>query len=194
MTFSELAVRVLAQAEPLLLHMLAVAVPTVLLLPVFLHLGRTVWVDQKRFRWLGLFLGLSGWDCLRLACAWIKLLLLISFLAAFRKLGTPHYLMFLVPGVLQCLSVRGALRVPGRLVWFVLELVALLSCNMVCGYIRDVGADTFFYVLYIAMALFSALFGGYLFLTELNEISAGRGTNFEYEWNTGAGHDAAEGE
>lgn len=192
MSYSELAIRILAQAEPLLLHMLAVAVPTILLLPVFLHLSRTVWVDQRRFRWLGLFLGLSGWDCLRLACAWIKLLLLISFLAAFRKLGTPHYLMFLAPGVLQCMSVRGALRVPGRLVWFALELAALLSCNMVCGYIRDVTADTFFYLLYICMALFTALFGIYLFLTELNDISAGRGTNFEYEWNAGAGRDEGE--
>lgn len=192
MTFSELAVRVLAQAEPLLVHMLAVAVPTILLLPVFLHLGKRVWVDQRRFRWLGLFLGLSGWDCLRLACAWIKLLLLISFLAVFRKLGAPQYLMFLVPGVLQCLSARGALRVPGRLVWFVLEFAALLSCNMVCGYIRDVTAETLFYVLYICMALFTALFGVYLFLTELNDISAGRGTNFEYEWNTGAGNGEGE--
>ena len=188
MTFSELAVRVLAQAEPLLIHMLAVAVPTILLLPVFLHLGGKVWVDQRRFRWLSLFLGLGGWDCLRLACAWIKLLLLISLLAVFRKLGVSHYLMFLVPGVIQCLSVRGALRVPGRLVWFALQFVALLSCNMVCGYIQDVAAETFLYVLYICMALFTALFGVYLFLTELNDISAGRSANLEYEWNTGADH------
>lgn len=194
MTFSELAVRVLAQAEPLLLPMLAVAVPTMVLLPVFLHFGRDVWVDQRRFRWFGLFLGLSGWDCLRLACAWIKLLLLISFLAAFRKLSAPHCLLFLVPGVLECLSARGALRVPGRLVWFGLEFVALLSCNMVCGYIREVSAETLFYVLYICMALFTALFGVYLFLTELNDISAGRGTNFEYEWDTESGDWAAEEE
>lgn len=194
MTFSELAVRVLAQAEPLLLYMLAVAVPTILLLPAFLRLGRNVWMDQKRFRWFGLFLGLSGWDCLRLACSWIKLLLLVSFLLAFRKLGAPQYLLFLVPGVLQCLSARGALRVPGRLVWLALEFVALLSCNMVCGYIRDVTAEALFYVLYICMALFSALFGGYLFLTELNDISAGRGANFEYEWDTESVHGAEEGE
>ena len=193
MTFSELAVRVLAQAEPLLLHMLAVAVPTILLLPVLLFLGRSVWVNQRRFRWLGLFLGLSGWDCLRLACAWIKLLLLISFLAAFQKLDASRCLLFLVPGVVGCLSVRGALRVPGRLMWFALEFVALLSCNMVCGYIRDVSAETFLYVLYICMALFSVLFGGYLFLTELNDISAGRGTNFEYEWDTEPGGGPAEG-
>lgn len=194
MTLQELAIRVLAQAEPLLPYMLAVAIPTILLLPVLLHFGRSVWVDQKRFRWFGLFLGLSRWDCLRLACSWIKLLLLISFLVAFRKLGAAHYLLFLIPGLLQCLSVRGFLRVPGRLMWFALELVALLSCNMVCGYIRDVNADTFFYVLYVSMALFSALFGVYLFLTELNDISAGRGTSLEYEWDPDTGHGAADGD
>lgn len=192
MTLSELAFRLLAYAEPLLPFMLAAAVSAAVLLPLLLRLGRNVWVDQRRFRWLSLFLGLDSWECLRLACSWIKLVLLICFLAAFQKLGLSHYLLFFIPGLLQCLSGRGVLRVPGRLVWFALEFVALISCNMVCGYIHDMSASTFFYVLYVFMALFSALFGIYLFLTELNDISSGRGASLEYEWSkeTGFGDDA----
>lgn len=194
MSAAELAIRILAQAEPLLPYMLAAVLPTAVLLPVLLLLGRGVWVNQRRFRWLGLFVGLGRWDCLRLACSWIKLLLLVSFLVIFRKLHAPHYLLFAVPGLLQCISSRRAWRVPGRLIWFALELAALLSCNMVCGYILDVNTDLYFRALYVCIALFTALFGFYLFLTELNDISEGRGTNLEYEWNPAAGRDAGDGD
>lgn len=192
MSLTELAVRVMAYAQPLIPYMLVVALATAGVLPVLLLLGRGVWVDRGRFRWMGLFLGLGRWDCLRLGCAWIKLLVLLSFLVSFQKLGMAQYLLFLVPGLVQCLSGRELPRIPGRLVWLGLELVALLSCNMVCGYIRDVNAGTLYYVIYIFMALFAALFGVYLFLTELNDISAGRSTDLEYEWDRE--HDAEDGE
>ncbi len=187
MSAAELAIRILAQAEPLLPYMLAAVVPTALLLPLFLRLGSGLWVNQRRFRWIGLFVGLDWWDCLRLACSWIKLLLLISFLTIFRKMNVPHYLLFVIPGALQCFSRRGALRIPGRLLWLALELAALMSCNMVCGYIRDVSADAYLYTIYACIAIFTALFGIYLFLTELNDISEGRSMNFEYEWDPAAG-------
>lgn len=183
MSLTELAVRVMAYAQPLIPYMLVVALATAAVLPVLLFLGRGVWVDRGRFRWMGLFLGLGRWDCLRLGCAWIKLLVLLSLLASFQKLGMAQCLLFLVPGFVQCLSGRELSRIPGRLVWLAMELVALLSCNMVCGYIRDVSAGTLYYVIYIFMALFAALFGVYLFLTELNDISAGRSTDLEYEWD-----------
>lgn len=185
MTFYELILRIMAYAEPLLPYMLAVAISSALLLPALLIMGRGLWVDRRRFRWMGLFLGLSRWDCVRLACAWIKLVLLISYLVAFRKMGVSHYLLFLVPGLVRCFTIRGLLRVPGRLGWLALEFVALLSCNMVCGYICDMDAGIFFYLLYACMALFSALFGIYLFLTELNDTSEGRDADLEYEWDTG---------
>lgn len=183
MSLTELAVRVMAYAQPLIPYMLVVALATAAVLPVLLFLGRGVWVDRGRFRWMGLFLGLGRWDCLRLGCAWIKLLVLLSLLASFQKLGMAQCLLFLVPGLVQCLSGRELSRIPGRIVWLAMELVALLSCNMVCGYIRDVSAGTLYYVIYIFMALFAALFGVYLFLTELNDISAGRSTDLEYEWD-----------
>ena len=165
MSAAELAIRILAQAEPLLPYMLAAVVPTALLLPLFLRLGSGLWVNQRRFRWIGLFVGLT----------------------IFRKMNVPHYLLFVIPGALQCFSRRGALRIPGRLLWLALELAALMSCNMVCGYIRDVSADAYLYTIYACIAIFTALFGIYLFLTELNDISEGRSMNFEYEWDPAAG-------
>lgn len=183
MTAQEIFLRVLAQIQPFLPYMLAAAALTAAALPVLLRLGRGLWVDQKRFRWMSLFLGLRTGECLRLACAWIKLLLLLAFLIGFQKLGVPHYMMLAVPGVLYAVSHRSPLQIPGRLFWLALELVALLSCNLICGYIHDMEAGIGFWLVYILMAIFTALFGGYLFLTELNDISAGRSADFEKKWN-----------
>lgn len=190
----ELLLRVLARAEPLLPYLLAAAVLTALPLPLFLVFGRSTWVDRRRFGWAGLLLGLDRWSCLRLACAWSKLLLLIGFLTIFHKMELEHYLLFLIPGVLECLSLQDVLRIPGRLIWLALETVVLFSCNMVCGYIHDTTAQDLLYVLYACMALFTALFGIYLFLTELNDISEGRSASLDDEWGPGAGGDDAEGE
>lgn len=178
----EAALRVLVQVEPLLPLLLIVAVPTLIALPVLLLASRGLWVDRRAFHWLGLFLGLKGWDCVRLAGAWVKLLLLLAYLIFFQKLSAANYLLVLIPGIVYCGSARDLARIPGRLVWFFLELVALMSCNLLCGYIRDVNGAALVVAAYVLMAAFTALFGVYLFLTELNDISAGRRTKLEYEW------------
>ena len=59
------------------------------------------------------------------------------------------------------------------------EFAGLLSCGLICGYIRDMQAGLRYYLIYIAMALFTALFGLYIFLTELDDISNGRSANLE---------------
>lgn len=178
----EAALRVLVQVEPLLPLLLIVAVPTLIALPVLLLASRGLWVDRRAFHWLGLFLGLKGWDCVRLSGAWVKLLLLLAYLAAFQKLSAAHYLLFLIAGLAYCLSPRDLARIPGRVLWLLLELVALVSCNLLCGYIREVNGAALIVAAYALMAAFTALFGAYLFLTELNDISAGRHTKLEYEW------------
>ncbi len=190
MTFGELMLRVFDQVRPLLPYMIAVIAATAAVLPVLLWLARGVWVSDERFRWMGMFFGMKKPDCVRLACAWIKLVLLISLLAAFKPMEIAHYLLFIIPGVVYALSTRELIRIPGRLIWVGLELVALLCCNLICGYIHDVDAGTGFTVVYVLMSILAALFGIYLFLTELNDISAGRSTDIENEWQ--AGSDAGE--
>ncbi len=182
-TAKEILLRVLAQVQPFLPYMAAVAAVTVAALPVLLHSGRDVWVDDKHFGWMSFFMGLSFGDCLRCACALIKLVLLLSYLVGFRKLGVLHYFMLAVPGVIYAVSLKSPLRIPGRLLWLVLEAAALTITNVICGYIRDMGAGVLFWLLYILMAVFTALFGVYIFLTEVDDISAGRSADFEKKWD-----------
>lgn len=174
MTIQEILLRSLQGLQPLLPAVMAVVVLTMLALAACAVLARGLWVDQRRFRWLGLFYSLRERDCVRLACVWVKLLLLEGFLVLFRKLDLSAYLMLLLPGLLYGVRLDSLKGVPGRLVWLGLELMALLFTNLVCGFYRDMGGGLGFLVLYICMALFTALFGVYLFFQELNDISEGR--------------------
>lgn len=183
MTMQEAILRVLAQVQPLLPYLIFVTAATLLALPLVLLLSRNVWVNEGRFRWVSIFFGLRFSDSVRLACAWIKLLVLAAYLVGFRKLEFLHYLLFLVPGLIYVLAPHSLLQSPSRLFWMFLELVGLVSSNLICGYILDMGAGVGFWVVYIMMAVFTALFGGYLFFMELNDISAGRSTDVEGEWN-----------
>lgn len=183
MTAQEILLRILAQVQPLLPYLIFVTAATLLVLPLVLALSKNVWVDQERFRWVSIFFGLRLSDSLRLACGWIKLLVLVAYLVGFQKLGVLHYLLILVPGLIYALSPHSLLQIPSRIFWLALELVGLVSSNLVCGYIRDMSAGVGFWVVYIMMAVFTALFGGYLFFMELNDISAGRSADVGREWD-----------
>lgn len=187
MTLPEIAWRIFAEIQPALPYVITVAVITLILLPVLLFLSRSLWVSQRRFRWLSLFFGLKAGECVRVACSWIKLLLVLSYLIAFQKLGLIHYGLLLVPGLLYVFSPWDWLRIPGRFLWLALEMAGLLSCNLICGYIREMSSGPLFPAVYCLMAFLEGLFAFYLFLTEINDISAGRALNLEREWKSGRG-------
>ncbi len=180
----EIAWRIFAEIQPALPYVIAVAAITLLLLPILLFLCRRLWVSQRRFRWLSLFFGLKASECVRVACSWIKLLLVLAYLIAFQKLSLIHYELLLIPGLLYVLSPWDWLRIPGRLLWLVLEMAGLLSCNLICGYIREMSSGLLFPAVYCLMAFLEGLFACYLFLTEINDISAGRALNLEREWKS----------
>ena len=125
---------------------------------------------------------MDGAGCLCLACAWIRLVLLVSYLAGFCAPDAGRYLLFLAPGMVCVLLMRPAVRLPLRLLRLVLEGAALLSCNLMCAYIRTVYAGMGYVAAYVVMAVITALFGIYLFLTEAGEISAGRRPRPEHGW------------
>lgn len=184
MSAEELLIRTMAQVFPLLPYMLVVAISSAIVLPVLLILSRGLWADQRRFRFLSLFFALSARESICLACVWIKLLLLVSFLVSFQKLDVPQYLLFFLPGAIYVLWTRRKTRLLGRALWLVLESAALMSCSLICGYIQYVHAGLHFIVVYVIMAVFTALFGVNLFLLELDDISAGRKMDLEHDRQT----------
>lgn len=174
MTVQETLLRIFYAALPLLPFMAAAGGATAAALAALLALSRGLWVDRPAFRWLGLFFGLGRWDCARLGCAWLKLCLLLAYLAAFQKLTAAHYVLFAAPALLFCVQPRTPGSIPGSLLGCVMELVGVGAANIVCGYIRDMHPGAGFVVVYVLISVFLALYAVYLFLTELNAVSNGR--------------------
>ena len=84
---------------------------------------------------------------------------------------------------------KKAARAMANLLWAMLDLLGLLSANLVCGYVLDMDGGMGFVLLYVAMGLFLALFNIYLFLNELDYISDQRSVDPEQIWGRKAGTD-----
>lgn len=179
MTLQEALLIIFRSAEPLLPFMAAVGLLTCVALAVLLVMSRGLWFDRPAFRWLGLFYGLDKGGCLRLACAWLKFCVLLTYLVAFQKLTTAHYLLFLVPALIFSVPLHQLTELPANLLGVFMELVGLVAANVVCGYYQDLHPGVGFLLVYILISLFLALYAVYLFLTELNVISNGRRVHVE---------------
>lgn len=174
MTTQEFLLRMLVTIQPVLPAVLAVLLITMAAAAMLLIQANGLWVNQKRFRWLGVFYELSAGDRVCLTCSWLKLLMLLTLLARFQKLDMVSCILFFVPALLSALTVRDLKKIPGKLLWLVAEVVAMLSANLVCGFYHDIQSSVGFIAIYVFMALFTALLGIYLFLMDLSDISEGR--------------------
>ena len=182
MSVVEFLLRVLLELKPLLLCMIAAVVLTAAALAFLLLYSRNAWLDSRHFRTAGLFFGLNGRCCLRLACVWLKLLFVLMFVLGFQKLSLLHYLVLLIPGVVAALCADGFGGRIGSLLWLLLQMVGLVSVNLVCGYIRDLNGSGGFILIYAAMGLFLLLFSIYLFLNEVGSISMERDLDADRIW------------
>lgn len=182
MSTREFLMRVLLGLSPMLPALVTSAVMTLLAAAVLTRVCRHTWMGDKGFSISGLFFGLTGRGCLRLACAWLKLIFLVTFIAAFKKLTILGYGMFLLTGVMEALFAQTFIRKLSGMFWLVLQIAGLLSVNLICGYILDMYGGWIFYLIYGAMGLFLTLFGIYLFLLEVSDISDGRHVDAERIW------------
>lgn len=174
MTVREFLLRMLVAVQPVLPSVLAVLLITIAAAAVLLVQAKNLWINQKQFRWLGIFYELSAGDRVCLACSWLRLMLLLALLVQFRKLDVIGCVLFLVPALLCVLTTKKLKKIPSKLLWLAAEIVALLSSNLVCGFYHDVQAYAGYIAIYVFMALFTALLGIYLFLMDLSDISEGR--------------------
>lgn len=177
MTIQEFLLRSLAAIQPVLPAVLGILLVTMIVAAVLLMQVKGLWVNQKRFRWLGVFYGLDTRGVVCLSCSWLKLMLLLALLLQFQKLDVSRYIMFLVPALIHIITASEIKRLPGKLLWLAAEVVALVSTNLVCGFYHDVQKSVMLIAVYAFMALFTALLGIYLFLMELSDISEGRSAN-----------------
>ncbi len=186
MSIQEFLLRVLWELRPLLPALTSAAALTLLVLPILMTLCRRAWVCDRGFRISGLFFGLSGRESICLACAWLKLIFLLTFLVEFKKLTLLGYWALLFPGLLAALCAGTAAKKLSGLFWTLLQTAGLLSANLICGYILDMDGGVGFILVYVTMGLFLSLFSIYLFLLEVSGVSADRSVAAEQIWEGSA--------
>ena len=171
-----------AQLRPMLPALITAMSLTMLALVILMLAARGAWVTERRFHITGLFFGLGGMGSLKLACCWLKLIFVIFFVIAFRQLDLLQLMMVIIPGATGAVAGKSLLKGAGDFIWLFLQLAGLISANLVCGFIREMAGGAPFVMLYIAMGAFLILFSIYLFLNEMNAISASRDIKPEQIW------------
>ena len=174
MKLREFLVRMLVFIQPLLPIALAVLVLTTLAVLCLAAFAKKLNLDQKRFRWLGLFYNLSLLDCIRVACSWLKFAMIIVYLVAFKSLTSADLMLVLLPGIAGAIRFHSTKKTVSNILWLVVESAAFISTNLVCGFIHTFNSGLGMLVIYVCMAIFTVLLAVFLFLTELGEISERR--------------------
>jgi hypothetical protein len=141
---------------------------------VLFPLCRRTWLNKGSFSWLGVFCYQSPAGCVRIACAWTKLLILLVLLAENRVLDLAEYLMLILPGLLYALLSKSPVAFVSKFMWTALETVGLLAVNILCGYIVEMNPDFGYVIVYVLLSVFMGVFGVYLFLRELHATSTER--------------------
>ncbi len=184
MSMAEFAMRIFWELRPMLPLLIMAVVLTLLVLPFLTVLCAKTWVNDKAFSVGSLFFGLCGREILRLSCAWLRLIFLFGFIISFKKMSLLGYWIFLLPSLIAALCGETYSRKLSGLMWTALQIVGLLSANLICGYIIDMDGSIGFLIVYVAMGLFLSLLGIYLFLLELDGISAARLVEAEKVWGS----------
>lgn len=182
MTNQEFALRVLYALLDLV-PVLAVGLAATVLAVVCLNvLGAKAWIRDRGFAVMGLFFGLDLRGRFRLASIWLRLVFVCYFLAAFRGMSTLHYWAVVVPGLLGAFLDVGLRKWVENLFWLGIQLLGLLSANMICRFVVDMAGGPVFLMIYIAIALFLVLLSVYLFLQELGSLSDHRKVDPREVW------------
>lgn len=182
MSIGELLTRLLAELKPLLPGVIVLIVATlVAMLSLFLN-ARYVWIQSKKFPLPSLFFGLNKTGVVCISCAWLKLIFPIVYIVSFQKLELIQYLVFVIPGLLLALLSGSFSKFLSKLLYLAMETAGVFSASLICGYITEMRADTWFILIYAAIGIFMILFAVYLFLQDLERISAMRKISADQVW------------
>ncbi|WP_317855577.1 hypothetical protein [Chakrabartyella piscis] len=183
MGVQEYILRLMVALQPMLVCIIAVVIITCLCLPILVVKSRGLWFDKANFKFLSLFYKMSFYDCVRLASASVRCIMVVVFVIQFAKLQAIHLVCFGMVAVLYAFDKREMTRTLSNIIWIVVQLVSLLSLNVVCGYILDMSTGVAFVAVYVVLGIFVTLFAIYLFITEINEVSMGRRARIEINGN-----------
>lgn len=171
----ETILRTLYLLEPLVPAVLTTAGLTVVAMVLLLLPCSRFWLDDRRGTgWIGIFFGLRGWDCVRLACVWLRFCLcIVMLIPIMSRLSAQHYVLLALPMVVGLWG-GAPCRWGGRLLGNVALFVGVMLTNLLFSYWQGVGGSFVILSLYVVLCLFVLLFNIYLLLLEVENISEDR--------------------
>ena len=183
MDFNRALQYIILNIEPLFRMMLFAAGVTVIVLVLLTLLAGSTWFDKRSFGFLGVFYGSGNYECFRLAISWLRFLMTVYFIVAFKELEVSCYVAYFMVGLLYVLDIRNPKRIIKNLIWFLIVAAGLYASNLVCAYIHSLShPDVKTTVIYVFMGLFMCLFSFYLLMQEIDDISGDRLIDPEKEY------------
>lgn len=193
MKLMSVLIQLVTKIEPLVVPMLFCMGVTAVVVTIMYLSAKNVWVDEQRFRLLGVFFGLDAYDIYRLSLSWVRFLLTVFFVVAFRYLElqtdlrqvirSPQFCMYTIIGLLYVADYRRPKLILKNLAWFLVISCGLFATSIMSGYMQSLAKPGIGVILiYICMGIFMCLFSLYLFLLEIDEVSRDRKIDPEKEY------------
>jgi len=194
MSISGYLLQLATRMEPMVPVMVFTAGVTAVVVIVFAILATDVWIDERKFRVLGVFFGLNGYDSYRLSLGWIRVLMTLFYVVAFRNLEletnfrqvirSPQFSLYLLIGILYVADFKRPMLVLKNLAWFLVICCGLFATSIMCGYMRTLpGFSLGAFIVYACMGTVVFLLSVYLFFMEVEGISRNRKINPEKEYD-----------
>ena len=174
MTFYEGLLLTLQASRGMLLPFAVTAAATAVALAWLGVVARRTWVNKRRFDFTAIFFELNRWSCVRLACSWVKLVLVLSYFLVLGRIGAGHYLLLLIPCVMYSVEPLRWYRTPVNLLSSLATAAGVLIASVLQSYIRDMELGFLSKVACVSLCVLIAVYAVYLFVTELNNISQER--------------------
>ena len=141
--------------------------------------SRGLWFNKKNFNYYSIFVELNPTLAVKLACVWIKLLIIVFYMIGFRQLEAIHYIFLLIPCIGILLINVNIVEVFTHAVSMVVQIIGILAANILCSYIRTFELKVTYLVIYILIAILIILYSVYIFFTEIDLVSSRRSIKLE---------------
>lgn len=165
--------------KPLVPCIIVILAITSIVFFYILGASKGMWFNKKSFDYFGIFMELNSTLAIKLACAWIKLITVCFYVIAFTSLEAIHYVFLIVPCIGIIVINTNLMEGITHIVSILIQFVAVLAANILCGYIRDFELKATYLSIYILIAILVIVYSIYIFITELDLVSSRRSIKVE---------------
>lgn len=165
--------------KPLLPCIFVILASTITMFAWIIVKSKGIWFGKKNFEQFGLFIELHSGLALKLACLWIKLITVCFYLLSFSQLETIHYIFLLVPCVMIVILSFSVMEFITHFIGIVIQFIGVIAANILCSYIMQFEMKVNYILIYVLIAVILILYSLYIFITEVDFVSARRRVKIE---------------